>query len=278
MPAEALVQWHIEDGVGHIVLNRPAAANALNSAAGRALADAIDQASRADIGAVLLSSTGRQFCAGGDIGEFVERQADLDRLVRAMLDPLHPAIHTLATLPVPVVSAVHGPVGGAGIALALCADIVLAAPAMKLRGGYSAIGLSPDLGASYYLARRAGAARAKLILMTNRAIAAEECLRWGLVDELHEAEALPGAARALALQLARGATGSLGGIKRLCDGALQHGLRTHLQLEREALLRCAVSADGREGINAFMAKRPPVFNDPRLPTAGDAQSTHQETP
>lgn len=276
MPAEALVRWHVEDGVGHIVLNRPHAANALNSAAGLALADAIGQTARADIGAVLLSSTGRQFCAGGDIAEFVERQADLDRLVRAMLDPLHPAIHMLATLPVPVVSAVHGPVGGAGIALALCADIVLAAPAMKLRGGYSAIGLSPDLGASYYLARRAGAARAKLILMTNRAIAAEECLRWGLVDELHEAEALPGAARALALQLARGATGSLGGIKRLCDGALQHGLQTHLQLEREALLRCAVSADGREGIQAFMAKRAPVFTDPRLPAVGDTDSIPQE--
>ncbi|HVR48248.1 MAG TPA: enoyl-CoA hydratase-related protein [Pseudorhodoferax sp.] len=278
MPAEALVRWHVEDGVGHIVLNRPQAANALNSAAGLALADAIGQAARADIGAVLLSSTGRQFCAGGDIAEFVERQADLDRLVRAMLDSLHPAIHMLATLPVPVVSAVQGPVGGAGIALALCADIVLAAPAMKLRGGYSAIGLSPDLGASYYLARRAGAARAKLILMTNRAIAAEECLRWGLVDELHEAEALPGAARALALQLARGATGSLGGIKRLCDGALQHGLQTHLQLEREALLRCAVSADGREGIQAFMAKRAPVFTDPRLPAAGDTDSIFQENP
>ncbi|WP_326543330.1 enoyl-CoA hydratase/isomerase family protein [Pseudorhodoferax sp.] len=278
MAAEALVRWHVEDGVGHIVLNRPAAANALNSAAGLALADAIGQAARADIGAVLLSSTGRQFCAGGDIGEFVQRQADLDRLVRAMLDPLHPAIHTLATLPVPVVSAVHGPVGGAGIALALCADIVLATPAMKLRGGYSAIGLSPDLGASYYLARRAGAARAKLILMTNRAIAAEECLRWGLVDELHEPEALPGAARALALQLARGATGSLGGIKRLCDGALQHDLRTHLQLEREALLRCAVSADGREGINAFMARRAPVFTDPRLPTAGGTDSISEENP
>jgi 2-(1,2-epoxy-1,2-dihydrophenyl)acetyl-CoA isomerase len=278
MPAEALVQWRVEDGVGHIVLNRPAAANALNSAAGLALADAIGRAARADIGAVLLSSTGKQFCAGGDIAEFVERQADLDRLVRAMLDPLHPAILTLATLPVPVVSAVHGPVGGAGIALALCADIVLAAPAMKLRGGYSAIGLSPDLGASYYLARRAGASRAKLILMTNRAIAAEECLRWGLVDELHEAEALPGAARALALQLARGATGSLGGIKRLCDGALQHGLHAHLQLEREALLRCAMSADGREGIQAFMAKRAPVFADPRLPAAGDIPSIPQENP
>jgi 2-(1,2-epoxy-1,2-dihydrophenyl)acetyl-CoA isomerase len=246
------VIWRIEDRVGHIVLNRPEAANALDLAAARALADAVAQAAEADIGAVLISSVGQQFCAGGDIREFALRRADLDRLVQAMLDVLHPALHTLATLPLPVISAVQGSVGGAGIALALCADIVLASRAMKLRGGYSAIGLSPDLGTSYHLARRAGAARAKIVLMTNRAIGAEDCLRWGLVDELHAPEALGEAA------------GALGDIKRLCDGAAAHDLRTHLDLERQALLRCAVSADGREGVTAFVEERSPRFTDKRF--------------
>ncbi|MES2531737.1 MAG: enoyl-CoA hydratase-related protein [Pseudomonadota bacterium] len=264
-PTPRTVLWRIDDGVGHIVLNRPDAANALDSAAGEALADAIDQATRADIGAVLISSTGKQFCAGGDINEFVERRDELDRLVQTMLDRLHPAIHALATLSVPVVSAVQGPLGGAGISVALCADIVLASPAMKLRGGYSAIGLSPDLGASYYLARRAGSVRAKNILLTNRAIPAEQCLDWGIVDELHGADELPAAALALATRLAHGATASLGGIKRLCDSAFEHDLRTHLSLERAALLRCAVSADGREGVTAFVEKRAARFTERRLP-------------
>jgi 2-(1,2-epoxy-1,2-dihydrophenyl)acetyl-CoA isomerase len=259
------ILWHTENGVGHIVLNRPDAANALDLAAAQRLAEVIAQAARADVGAVLISSHGKQFCAGGDINEFGARRDDLDRLVQQILDWVLPAVHTLATLPVPVLSAVQGPAGGAGIALALCADIVLASSAMKLRGGYSAIGLSPDLGASYYLARRAGAARAKYLLMTNRAIGAEECLRWGLVDELHPPEALAGAATSLAQELARGATGSLGGIKRLCDDAGAHDLRTHLALERVALLRCAASADGREGVAAFVGKRAPHFTDPRLP-------------
>lgn len=264
-PRPRTVLWRIEDGVGHIVLNRPDAANALDSEAGEALAEAIDQATRADIGAVLISSTGKQFCAGGDINEFVERRDELGRLVQTMLDRLHPAIHSLATLSVPVVSAVQGPLGGAGISVALCADIVLAAPAMKLRGGYSAIGLSPDLGASYYLSRRAGSVRAKNILLTNRAIPAEQCLDWGIVDELHSADALPAAALALATRLAHGATASLGGIKRLCDSAFEHDLRTHLSLEREALLRCAVSVDGREGVTAFVEKRAARFTERRLP-------------
>lgn len=264
MNSGQLVRWRVENGVGHIVLNRPGAANALSTACGAAFADAVAQVAKADIGAVLLSSTGKQFCAGGDINEFIERLDDMDQLFSSVLDLLHPAILTLATLPVPVISAVQGPAGGAGISLALCADFVLASPAMKLRGGYSAIGLSPDLGASYYLTRRVGATRAKLILMTNRAVPAEQCLAWGAVDELHAVDALADAAGALATQLAKGARGSLGGIKRLCDMASGNTLQTHLALEREALLRCVLSTDGREGIRAFVEKRAPVFTDSRL--------------
>lgn len=264
MVSEPLIQWRVESGVGHIVMNRPDAANAVNSALAAQLVAAIEKAATSDIGAVLLSSNGKQFCAGGDINEFVERRADFDQLIHEMLDILHPAIHRLATLPLPVVSAVQGPIGGAGIAMALCADIVLASTALKLRGGYSAIGLSPDLGAAYYLARRAGAARAKYILMTNKPVPADECLRLGLVDELHAPEQLLPAAKALAEQLAASATGSLGGIKRLCDGAPAVDLHTHLERERLALLRCAQSADGREGVAAFVEKRAPRFTDQRI--------------
>ena len=125
----------------------------------------------ADIGAVLLSSTGKQYCAGGDINAFLARGDRFAGLIDELLDILNPAVAPLTALLLPMISAVHGPVGGAGIAMALCADIVLAAHSMKLRGGYSVIGLNPDIGASYFLARRAGAARAKYILMTNRALA-----------------------------------------------------------------------------------------------------------
>ncbi|MCA0242184.1 MAG: enoyl-CoA hydratase/isomerase family protein [Proteobacteria bacterium] len=262
------VLWRVDgDGVGHLVLNRPAAANAIDTALAAALVAAVQQAQLTDqsgaIGALLISARGPQFCAGGDIREFVARRDDLPALIRALLDGLHPAIQALATLPLPVVSALQGPVGGAGIALALSADLVLASPALKLRGGYSAIGLSPDLGAAWQLTRRAGAARAKHILMSNRPLTAEDCLRWGLVDELHAADALLPAAQALAATLARGARGALAGIKRLCDDAVTMPLHAHLDAERAALLRAAASADGREGVAAFIERRAPVFGGGR---------------
>jgi len=259
MVAADLVQWHVQDGVGHLVLNRPEAANALNSAMCEAFEVAVACAARADVGAVLLSAQGRQFCAGGDIQEFLVRRADLHRLVKGMLDALHPAIHRLAMLPVPVVSAVQGPLGGAGIALALSADFVLAADTIKLRGGYSAIGLSPDLGASFHLARRGGAIRAKQVLLRNQAITAQTCLQWGLVDELHAPETLLDAAQALASQMARGPRAAQAGIKALCDRAWAHSLRTHLDLERAALLDASLSAAADEGIQAFIDKRTPDF-------------------
>lgn len=265
--AEGAVHWREQAGVGHIVLDRPQGANALSLAMARQLAQAVEQAARADVGAVLVSATGGQFCAGGDIREFVAQRERLQALVCDMLDVLHPAMHRLATLALPVVSAVQGPVGGAGVALALCADLVLASSAMFLRGGYSAIGLSPDLGASYFLVRRAGAARAKYVLMTNRPIAAPQCLQWGLVDEVHAPDELLPAATALAGQLAAGATASLGGIKRLCDAAGGGGadaLQRHLDAEREAMLRCVRAADAQEGIDAFVGKRSPRFQDGRL--------------
>lgn len=260
MSTEAQVFWHEEDGVGHITLNRPDGANALSTDMARALCAAIERATRADIGAVLLSARGKQFCAGGDIREFVAQQDKLASLVQNILEMVHPAIQTLAELPLPVVSALQGPIGGAGIAVALCADVVLAAPQMKLRGGYSAIGLSPDLGASYFLARRAGSARAKTILMTNQTISAEQCLQWGLVDEICAADALLSRATELASQLARGARGSQAGIKWLCDHAAEHDLNTHLRLERDALVHAAGSGDACEGVRAFAEKRSPLFS------------------
>lgn len=266
MPAESLVQWHESNGVGHFTLNRPAAGNAVDLPFARALAasvqDAADAVAAGRIGALLLAARGRQFCVGGDIQAFVAHRDDLPGLVGQILQAVHPAIHTLARLPVPVVSAVQGPLGGAGIALALCADFVLASDAVKLRGGYTAIGLSPDGGASWFVTRRAGVAAAKRIFMRNQPLLAPECLQLGLVDELHAPDALLPAAQQLAHALAQGATGALARVKRLCDSVGGDGLPAHLQLEQEQVLAAAGSADCREGVQAFMEKRPPRFLRP----------------
>lgn len=253
------VLWSVADRVGHIVLNRPAHANALDLEMSQALGAAVSAAARADVGAVLLSAEGAFFCAGGDIQAFALQRHALPSLIQQLLLELHPAMERLAALPVPVVSALQGPVAGAGIGLALCADFVLASDGMKLRGGYAGIGLSPDMGASYYLAQRAGPLRARQILMTNRSVPADECLRLGLIDELHPADALLPAAQNLARRLAQGPGQALRAAKRLCAAAAHQHLPAHLACEQSELLACAQTADAAEGISAFLEKRAPRF-------------------
>ena len=254
-----LVLWKERNGVGHILLNQPELGNVISTPMAHALAGVVQQALVADVGAILISASGKQFCVGGDIREFVQNRDRLPQTIHEILAVLNPTMHTLATLPIPVISAIQGALGGGGIGIGLCADIVLASTTVFLRGGYSAIGLSPDLGSSYYLTRRAGASRAKYLLMSNRPASAQECLRMGIFDELHEPDALAAQALQLAEELAAGATNSLAHIKKLCDEAHSHALQAHLEAERYAISDCAGTANSLEGVNAFLEKRTPVF-------------------
>ena len=258
MNTEEGVGWEISDDIGRIVLKRPERANALGLKSSRALVHAIDEVLARKPRAILLTGEGRVFCAGGDIEEFVAAGEGLPALVDDILEPLHPALLRLSTNAALVV-AVNGPAGGAGVGLALCGDFVLAAESMKLRTGYAAIGLSPDAGASYFLARRVGPVRAQQLLMLSDAIDSQRCLAWGAVDALHADAELAAASEALVVRLARGASASFGGIKALCAGAPGRPFEEHLAMERKLLRERAGSADAREGVAAFMAKRAPRF-------------------
>ncbi len=202
---------------------------------------------------------GRIFCGGGDIGEFVAAGDTFGQLVDAILDDLHPAFLRLCTSTIPVIAEVNAPIGGAGVGLALSADFVLASPAMKLRTGYAALGLSPDLGSSWFLARRAGAVRAQQLLMLSEPVDAQQCLAWGLVDALHAPDDLPAAALDLARKLAKASRASLSAIKSLGAGLASRSLEEHLRCEQRHLRACADGVDGKEGIAAFVARREPSF-------------------
>ncbi len=251
------IAWGVTERIGRIVLTRGERANSLTRAACRALVTAIDEVLDQGPRVVLLSAEGRIFCSGGDIDEFASAGENLDTLVDEILLTLHPALLRLATASVPVVAAVNGPIGGAGIGLALCGDFVLAAESMKLRTGYAAIGLSPDLGASYFLARRIGAVRAQQWLMLSESIDAQDCLAHGAVDALYTDAELSNAAERLAQRLAKAASGSLASIKELCNGLPERDLASHLELEHRFLLACARTSDARKGIAAFLERRSP---------------------
>ena len=199
------------------------------------------------------------FCAGGDIGEFQQHLDRFDSLIDDILVVLHPAVVTLGTMPAPVVTAINGSFGGAGLGLALCGDFAYAAASAKLRTGYVALGLSPDAGSSYFLTRRIGAARAKQLFITNEALDASRLLAAGIVDAVFPDDRVLAEAEALCARLATASTGSIGVIKQLCDGAEHRSLVDHLAREKALLEDRARGADAREGIAAFLARRPAVF-------------------
>jgi 2-(1,2-epoxy-1,2-dihydrophenyl)acetyl-CoA isomerase len=157
------------------------------------------------------------------------------------------------------VCALNGPFAGGGIGLALCGDVVLAAESAKLRGGYSGVGLSPDIGTSWFLSRRAGPAHAKEILLLERTLTARECLEWGIVNAVHPDDRLAAEAEALARRLADGATGSFGRVKQLVDGASGRSLAEQLAVERDEMILSGRTDDAREGVAAFLEKRPARF-------------------
>ena len=261
MGTEHGVAWSVEGGLGRIELQRPDKANALSVQAAQALARAIHAVLDLHPKVVMLTAQGRVFCAGGDIQEFGQAGDSLASVVDQILDALHPAIERLVRQDAPVISVVSGSLGGAGIGLALCADFVLASTDMKLRTGYASIGLSPDVGASYFLSRRIGSQKAKQWFLLSEAMDAQVCWQSGAVDELHAPAELMARAESLAQKLLAGARGAHAAIKGLCDGASTLSLGEHLQREHALMRQQAQGSDGREGVAAYLARRTPNFSE-----------------
>jgi 2-(1,2-epoxy-1,2-dihydrophenyl)acetyl-CoA isomerase len=250
------IAWRIDArGIGRITLDRGEQHNTVSLPAAKALAQAIDEVANGSPRVVLLTGRGKAFCSGGDIGEFAQNAGALDALVDRILTLLHPAIRRLSELPVPVVTALNGAVGGAGVGLALCGDFAFAAASMKLRTGYVALGLSPDAGSSFFLTRRVGSLRARQLFMTNDTVEAQRCLDLGIVDAVFADDRLMSEAEAMCSRLAESSTHSMAGIKQLCEGAQRRSLVEHLGLEKALLEGCAASAEAREGVGAFIAKK-----------------------
>jgi 2-(1,2-epoxy-1,2-dihydrophenyl)acetyl-CoA isomerase len=250
----------VEDGVGRLVLNRPDAANSIDAATAGALADSLDLLLRdADLRAVLVSGAGERFCGGGDVRSFAGAGAGLANRLDEVVTPFHAACRALAALPVPVVAAVQGSAAGAGLALALACDLVVAAESAKFVMAYTAIGLTPDGGSTWYLERAVGRPRALELVLTNRVLSAREALEWGLVASVVPDDELLGAAEALVVRLAAGPTGAYAGAKRLLDAAGRATFTDQLDAERAALIAAGATGNGQEGVAAFVEKRPASF-------------------
>jgi 2-(1,2-epoxy-1,2-dihydrophenyl)acetyl-CoA isomerase len=249
----------VEDGLAILTLQRPEALNALNMDLKVALAEWLAGA-RFDesIRAVLLTGSGRAFCAGGDLSEMdPDRTPDQarqrqDHLLRSVFRPL-------ASFPKPVVAAVNGHAHGGGLSLALACDIVIAAESTPMSLGFVNRGLVPDCGILHFLPRMVGAARAKELLLTGRRFDAHEALQMGLIARVVPADQLMQEAIATANSLAHGATIALGMTKSLVDQSWQLTFEQMSELEAFSHAVCRPSADHREGLVAFAEKRDAIF-------------------
>ena len=250
----------VEDGVARITLDRPDVGNAVDVGFARALLEAAvvcdeDPAVRC----VLLTGNGRFFCVGGDIAAFTAAGAELPAYLARTTAALHGAIARFAHMAKPLVTAVNGPVAGAGVGLAAMGDIALAAPGAHFTLAYTAIGMSPDGGASWLLPRLIGMRRAQELMLLNPRVGAEEAATIGLVSRVVGEGALADEALAVARKLAAGATTALGATRRLLLAGATASLEAQLEAESRAIAGQSRTADGQEGIAAFVAKRPPHF-------------------
>jgi 2-(1,2-epoxy-1,2-dihydrophenyl)acetyl-CoA isomerase len=252
----AEVETSRDGGVLTITLNRPEVLNAFNGAMHRAMQDAYKKARVGEVRVVVVTGAGRGFCVGQDLTEFRESAGDIAHRLRSTY---HRTILGLRSLEKPVIAAVNGAAAGAGLSLALACDLRLAADSATFVPAFINIGLVPDSGGSYFAARLLGYARALEWLASGRRLTAAEAHAWGLVSEVVEADRLAERAAALAAELAALPTRGVALTKRLLDHAQTATLEE--QLEREAQLQAAATRteDFREGVAAFLEKRPPRF-------------------
>jgi 2-(1,2-epoxy-1,2-dihydrophenyl)acetyl-CoA isomerase len=255
------VTYSVDDAVATITLDRPEAMNSLDTATRVALRDHVLRAADdTGVRAVVLTGSGRAFCVGQDLKEHASALAagagDLGQTVREHYNPI---ATTLATMPKPVIAAVNGIAAGAGAAFAFACDLRIVANTAGFNLAFAAIGLSCDSGSSWTLPRLVGWARARELLLLPRTVPAEEALAVGLATEVVPAGSVLGRATELARQLAAGPTLAYAAIREALEYSAAHRLVESVANEGELMRRTGATEDHRAAVDAFLAKRSPMF-------------------
>jgi len=259
MPYET-VTYEVADAVATITLNRPAAYNALDLTLARELFAATLEADEdRAVRCVVITGAGNAFCAGGDVKAFHESADRAGLLIKRLTTYLHGAVSRLARTPKPVVMAVNGIAAGGGMSLALAGDLVVAAESAKFNMAYSKIAASPDGSSTYFLPRMIGLRRALELHYTNRTLSAREAMEWGLVNRVHPDAEFRTATAAFARELAQGPTAAFGRAKLLFHQSTQESLETQMELEAQAIAQSSATEDFRNGVAAFVQKKPARF-------------------
>jgi 2-(1,2-epoxy-1,2-dihydrophenyl)acetyl-CoA isomerase len=256
MPDYSGILFDVRDGVGTITLNRPDAANAIDHRTSMELVDALIRCEEnREVRAVILTGSGRFFCAGADLKSFYNRGEGL----KTGVSFIHVAASRIVRAPFPVIGAINGTAAGGGMGLACACDLLIAAESAKFIMAFTRRGLSPDSTTTYFLPRRIGIGRALELTYLNRTLTAREALEWGIANRVVPEATLGDDARAIAVELARGPTRAYAAAKRLMHAGAVETLETQIENEIRSISEMIATEDTREAVRAFTEKRTPVF-------------------
>lgn len=251
----------VEDGVSTVVMNRPDQFNALDLKLGDDLIGALEACAKTEgVGAVVLTGAGKAFCSGGDLG--MARQylgTDPSEPYRQLTKRLNRIVTEIRSLDRPVVAAINGSVGGAGLSIAAACDLRIASSGARFRQAYTNVGLVPDGAWTLMVPLIIGFGRACELMFLDPVFDAKKALEVGLVNQVAEPGELEGAALQMARRLAGGPGKSFALAKSLLNSSLLALLERQMELERRAIIEAALTSDYREGLAAFFEKRPPRF-------------------
>ncbi|MEV0854454.1 enoyl-CoA hydratase/isomerase family protein [Nocardia fluminea] len=254
VPAQsAPVLLDIDGTTAHLVLNRPNHSNAIDMALAVAFADAVAEIERSpELTLVIIRAAGRNFCAGGDVAAMAAAH-DTGAFIAELAGRMHTALLALSRLNVPVIAVVQGAAAGGGLGLVLAADMVLCSETARFLTAYSAVGLSPDCGVSYWLPKTIGMGRAMQMTLTNRVIDADTAWDWGLVAQVAPAAELDRQLQALIARLNVTATQALGQSRCLLRTSPTQSLSDHLNREAASISQLAAGSSARTLINEFVS-------------------------
>ncbi len=256
-----LIDFDVRNHVAHITINREKSFNALNLQAMQELFHIANRCgSDKGIRAAILTGSGtKAFCAGGDVAAFADDPDQVQVLLKEMTAYLHMAVSRFSRMNAPLIARVNGVAAGAGLSMSACCDLAISAESAKFTSAYTAIGLSPDGSSTWFLTRLIGNRRAMEMFLTNRTLNAAEALEWGLVNQVVVDDMLDDTVNSLAEKLAKGPTLAHGGIKKLVQMSLNDTLESQMERETRSIVDLSTTADGIEGVRAFVDKRKADF-------------------